>query len=194
MAIGISKVTAINSVDAGYYDVIDTVDPGLILSETAWIVEAGGKPILMRDGDTINKMVNLLIERALTEPIKMLRIHGHGKPGLQAIASGKSTKPAPLVAIGNYNFSKIQSELSRLSGYFSTNGEVHLMGCNVGEGKKGQNLLQSLANLWRVSVTAGVQTQWACSIITPVFGGMDTTSCKYSTFAFEGPTETAFPK
>lgn len=190
MAIGISKVVS-RDVNSGIFDVVDAVDPDLVSAEGAWIKAEGGDPILMYAGETVNLMISRLLDRTAKASIKLLRIHGHGRPGLQGIANGNNPKPAPLAAIGVYNFDKIKNELSRLNGAFSMNAEVYLMGCNVAQGKKGKQLLESLANVWRVPITAGVKTQWSCGTEAPV-DLIDI--CKAYTFSHEGPTETAYPK
>ena len=62
--------------------------------------------------------------------------------------------------------------------FFLPFGSVQLHGCNVGQGSRGKELLQKLAKLWEVPVTAGVNTQFS--------GGA-------KTFKFEGPTVTKYP-
>ena len=68
--------------------------------------------------------------------------------------------------------------LQSLQSIFAPYGTVQLMGCETGGGPEGRRLLQGLANLWRVPVSAGVHTQFA--------GGA-------TTFRFEGRVLSAFP-
>lgn len=56
------------------------------------------------------------------------------------------------------------------------------MGCKVAGGPKGRQLLLSLANLWRVQVTAGQMTQYSYAM------GKDLT------FTLEGAVISCFPE
>jgi hypothetical protein len=174
----------------GTYDVVDTIDPSFSSSEVAWIESLGGKPITMKSGESINEMVQKLINQTNGTQIKLLRIHGHGFPGFQAVASGKIRKPHQMAAITIDHFQKIKISLQRLKTSFSKAGEVYLMGCNVAEGNKGEELLQNLANLWGVPITGAAQTQYACEKGTK---GISAQDCKAYTINYEGPVKKFYP-
>jgi len=174
----------------GTFDVIDTIDPSFSKAEVAWIKDAGGDPVIMKSGESVNEMVQKLITRVNGSPIKLLRIHGHGFPGFQAVASGKIRHPHPLAAISNKHFEKVKSPLRRLKTNFFKGGEVYLMGCNVGEGSEGEQLLQKLANLWGVPVSGAAQTQYACEKGSK---GISASECKASSLNYEGPVKKFYP-
>jgi hypothetical protein len=112
--------------------------------------------------------------------IDLLRIHGHGGPGLQTVSSSlhlyASQLPHLRSVISVYNFDLIRPCLRQLTTSFAPNAEVYLMGCEVGAEEEGQELLDSLSELWQVTVTAGIPIQ---------FGG------GWQTFNFEGATLTS---
>ena len=74
----------------------------------------------------------------------------------------------------------IAPELKRIKRSFVPFGSVELHGCETGKGTEGSQLLQELAKLWDVPVSAGTEYQAS--------GGLDT-----STFRFEGKSVTKTP-
>ena len=172
----------------GVYDVVDTLDPSFAAAEVAWIKQLGGNPIIMKGGDSVIQMVERLRQRASNSPIKLLRFHGHGFPGFQAIASGKIQRPHSMAAISTDHFQSLRNILGRLSGQFAGGAYVYLMGCNVASGDKGKQLLQNLAGLWRVPVTGAVEEQYVCG-----YSSNASEECKALTMNYEGPTETVYP-
>jgi hypothetical protein len=165
-------------------DVIDGTDPSLRCDEQWQIEQSGVKPIVMMRGigdKCIPYMVDAVI-RELEGPrrMKMLRIHGHGHPGIQALAAGLHIWPESddKLLLTYQNVERIATTLARLAPYFTADGKVWLMGCETGQGEKGKTLLSGLAKAWRVPVTAGVLPQ------AP--GGL-------STFQHIGPTVTMYP-
>lgn len=181
----------------GIYDVVDTVDPELIQCEVGWIMAAGGNPIKMVKGETVSQMTLRIQERAIREPIRLLRIHGHGEPGVQLISSGTTFPPEqPSYAISGDEFDKIKDDLSRLIGYFTMDADVILMGCNVAKGEKGKELLQNLANLWRVPITGGIKSQTSSpyneEFLKPKWITEYESDMKLN-LETEGPTEKIYP-
>lgn len=117
------------------------------------------------------------------EQIDVLRIWGHGGPGLQNVTAGASGDSA------NADFSGLTAEnyasvgLDGLSGLFSADGSIELRGCSVGAGDEGKALLTGVASLLNVNVYAGDVTQWTVAWSPPVSRG--TPDGDYSTV--EGP-------
>lgn len=128
----------------------------------------------------VGQMVSDVIRMAKkTRSIDLLQIHGHGTGGLQNISAGEFNGGELLAGISNDNFEKIKSTLNQLTPYFSTNGRIQLMGCNVAGNKAGDKLLIKLAKLWGHTVTAGALSQYS--------------NTAEEVFEFEGPTSTAHP-
>jgi hypothetical protein len=78
-------------------------------------------------------------------------------------------------------FENIASHLARLTPRFARFGSVEMHGCQVARGRRGKLLLQRLAALWGVPVTAAERFQY------------DSGSVKEAV-RFEGRTFPAFPR
>jgi hypothetical protein len=161
-------------------DCIDVFDPSLGELEAADIRHAGGNPILiggMCNG--VETAINQIV--AISRNVFLLRFHGHGCRGAAGISSGHGELDPDMIHradIALQNLREIQHILSRLRTIFSPYGCVQFMHCETGGGKNGRLMLQKIANLLRVPVSAGIHTQYG--------GGM-------TTFRFEGTTYTAIP-
>lgn len=168
----------------GVYDVVNIAQSDLY-DELYDLREIGAAPIRIGAMDFgVDFMVDQLIQTVKKAgTIDLLRIHGHGVPGLQTVSSGmkleRRSLPFLRSIISSYNFVHIQKCLARLQGFFAPHGQVWLMGCEVGASFQGSLLVNNLAKLWRVPVKAGVLEQ---------FAGFGTT-----TFELEGPTITGLP-
>lgn len=167
----------------GVYDVVNVAQADLF-DELYELRTIGVSPIRIGKMDFgVDFMVEQLVQRVKQSgTIDLLRIHGHGVPGVQTISSGlklkKETLPYLRSIISSYNFFNIQSCLARLQGLFAPNAQVWLMGCEVGANFQGSFLVNQLAKLWRVPVKAGFLEQFG--------GGIDT-------FEIEGLTITGKP-
>jgi hypothetical protein len=180
-------------------DAVDVTDPDLMDTEAADLIDAGGSPIItggMSNG--IVDVANRVQQAAQTSgSVVLLRFFGHGAAGTMAFSDGtgvirwqetvgkKTTKHVryidervELSSLTPETLPKVQFALGRLTPVFSEFGSVELHGCKVARDVAGRRLLERLADLWRVPVTAGRTTQLA--------GGK-------STFRFEGPIYTAIP-
>ncbi len=168
---------------AGVYDVVNLTGPGM-LWEARTVLDSGGMPIsIQRMPNGIDYMVDEVVKRvAAMGTIDLLRIHGHGAPGIQTISCGvdlyKKELPRMRSILSSYNFDTIRNALMRLNGCFAQDAKVWLMGCEVGARQEGWNLIHKLSKLWGVEVTAGVPTQ---------YGGIT------ESFAHEGGTITCMP-
>jgi len=168
----------------GVYDVINIAQSDLF-DELHDLRGIGATPIRIGAMDFgVDFMVDSLIQKVKKSgAIDLLRIHGHGVPGLQTVSSGmkleKKSLPYLRSIISSFNFVHIQKCLAGLQGLFAANAQVWLMGCEVGAGFQGSLLVNNLAKLWRVPVKAGFLEQ---------FAGFGTT-----TFELEGPTITGLP-
>src|SRR5262245_7925453 len=167
-------------------DVVDIGDKDLLVKEVKDL-QAVGANIIMHDavkGNAVRQMIYSVIKTAKTPgTITLLRLHGHGLPGLMSVSFGNKLKRSALqngapIFISNTNVNAFASDFAKLRPYFAGDGRIKLMGCWVAEGKEGKSLLKSMAKLIGVPVSGGSQIQ---------FGGGRTT------FALEGPVFTAYP-
>ena len=172
----------------GIIDIVDTVDNTLKDYEVAWIKFRRGNLVTLSKGDSVSIMVRKVLEKAGSSEIVHLRFHGHGYPGCQGIAMGNQRSSNLYDCISFQNLNVVSPMLQLFKDKFGVGAKVDLMGCNVGEGPEGKQLLNGLAQIWRVPVTAGIEIQ---------FAGTPKASLKsYSENAVlthEGPTVTAQP-
>lgn len=161
-------------------DVIDGTDQSLVDLEAKDIRRCGGDPIIVYGASNgVEEIVNAVCRKAAGGgPIGLLRIHGHGKQGNQAVTAGQANAERHLANVSVKNFSMVAGTLGRLAPLFSPFGSLQLMGCSVGGGAEGKQLLSLIAPVVGVPVTAGYFDQLG--------GGRNT-------FIFEGPTVSAFP-
>lgn len=108
----------------------------------------------------------------------LLRFHGHGGRGTQNVTGGQINGAPHMAAISNSNYGQIEGTIAPIKNVMLPFGSIQLLGCDVGGGGQGSQLVGRLAQTWGVRVTAGLHTQ---------FGGGS------ETFRFEGATVTGFP-
>lgn len=146
-------------------------------TEVPDLIAVGGNPIVIGGmSNGVEQAVTLISQ--IADGTFLLRVHGHGRPGSAGVSSGQGG-PDELNRINAQSFPFLKNILARLKPIFSPYGNVQFMHCQTANGKAGQQLLTTLAELWEVPVTAAINDQYA--------GG-------HRTFRFEGPTLTACPK
>jgi hypothetical protein len=169
---------------------VDVTDPDVLSTEGADIRRAGGQPSLV--GYMCNGIGQLIQELAsrMSEPgeVVLLRFYGHGASAAMGISDGTGSVRIGRrrVYLDDSDMSSLTpgtvaagaAQLATLTPYFKVYSSVELHGCKVARGRNGRQLVQQLANIWQVPVSAALNTQLA--------GGT-------STFRFEGPVFTAFP-
>lgn len=159
-------------------DSVDLTNPKDMGYEDAAIRDAGGSPIVNFGMCGGVKVVMQKIQMQASEGnVLLLRFHGHGSPGEMGLTVGTGSEISS--EFGTTFLDSLARFVSPLSRVFSSFGSVELHGCRVGAGSDGRRLVSALANAWGVPVSAGLRTQYG--------GGL-------STFRFEGPTITAFPR
>lgn len=161
-------------------DVVDAHDPSVAATEAADIRAAGGEPIVLYgQSNGVAVMVGEVIRKAgRYRRIALLRIHSHGAPGSMNVTAGEEALDEHMTSLDLSTLWFTGPQLATLAPYFVPWGSTELMGCNVGEGAAGRRLLDNLAGLVQVPVSAGVRTQYS--------GGQ-------RTFVFEGPIKTGYP-
>jgi hypothetical protein len=160
-------------------DVVDATSPA-DAHEVATIKAAGGDPIVMVGmcGAVADAVGQIIRKAKRPRQITLLRFHGHGAPGMMNIAAGTEPQFEHQSGVATSNLSDVRASLGKLKPYFAPTGRVELHGCNVAQGKAGEELIRGLAILWEVPVSAGVDKQ---------YGG------RSHQFVFEGPIRTAQP-
>jgi hypothetical protein len=161
-------------------DVVDGTDPSLLALEAADIKAAGGDPIVvfgMSNG--LEFVMRQIAARGRRNNVLLLRIHGHGNNGLQNVTGGTINGAPHMASISLQNYAASEPSLNLIRPVLAPLGSVQLLGCDVGGGGPGKQLVARLAQTWGVPVTAGLHTQFG--------GGNDT-------FRFEGPTISSFPR
>lgn len=159
-------------------DAVDVTNPNDMGYEDAAIRGAGGDPIVsygMCNG--VRVVMQSIQSRAGAGGIVLLRFHGHGAPGEMGLTVGTGSHASS--EFGLQYIDSLTNYVRQLAPLFASYGSVELHGCRVGAGSNGRQLVTRLAQAWGVPVTAGLRTQ---------YGGGN------STFHFEGPTFTAFPR
>lgn len=159
---------------------IDHVDMGdLNQPQVRDIRGEGGSPIsTYGQSDGTRVVMRAISARAQAGRVALLRLHGHGTRGLMNLAAGDLWGSVHHTGIAHDSLRRDRATLQSLRSIFAPYASVQLMGCETGGGPEGRRLLNGLADLWRVPVSAGVHTQYA--------GGA-------STFRFEGQVVSAFP-
>ncbi|MGE5303909.1 MAG: peptidoglycan-binding domain-containing protein [Alphaproteobacteria bacterium] len=167
-------------------DVVDVGDPLLQQREANEFRQAGSHPIeigLMCNG--VGQMVSDVIRRCARVPVALLRITGHGNLGRWMTVSvgdvvDLSRSDYRVVAsedhsyISERNFTMLAATLSQLKPVFARFGSMEHLGCSIGGNPSGRRMMQRLASLLNVPVSAGIQTQ-------------------RSTLRFDGAAHTAYP-
>jgi len=168
-------------------DVVDVGDPMLQQREAEQLRAAGSVPIelgLMCNG--VGQMVSDVIQRAGSSPIALLRMTGHGNLGRWMTVSVGSVAHLPqpeydIIAAEYYSyispahFSELKSLLSQLTRCFASFGSMEHLGCSIGSRPESRKLMQGLASLWNVPISAGIRTQ-------------------VSVLHFDGPSHTEYPR
>ncbi|MDH3528976.1 MAG: hypothetical protein OEQ28_05390 [Acidobacteriota bacterium] len=133
-------------------DVIDMVD-GAGKYQKEDLIRMGYKHFveltLMSNG--LMEMKNRIIKTAVSQSIKVLRIWGHGGPGVQNVSlgtcdPGNKEHGMSAITINNLN------NLIQLGPYFAPNARAELRGCSVANDKG--RMMSALARLWQVRVQA----------------------------------------
>lgn len=167
-------------------DVVDIGDKSLLENEVAEL-RAKGRSVIMHKGvpgNAVRQMIYSVIRTAkIPGSITLLRLHGHGLPGLMGVSIGNRMKRSDFqngapIFISDTNVNTFAADFAKLRPYFAGGGRIELMGCYVAQGSAGATLLKSMARMIGVPVSGGSQIQYAGGNLT---------------LAIEGPVFTAYP-
>ena len=166
-------------------DVIDGADPAQVSTISAISVcqsaYKGAHMIINRPSrNSIGDVMKTITKFAPSSSLLLLRFHGHGAPGYQGVSCGQKYEPEEKNSINIDYINDITSAIKTLCPCFAPFGSAELHGCSTGKDQKGAKLLQKLANLWKIPVSAGTKAQ--------VSGGMGV-----ATFRFEGNSVSKMP-
>lgn len=150
-------------------------------------------------GYGVEHAVKKIIERARDHRIALLRITGHGNRGTWisvAIGDPVHTRERSEAAyqrlradwksyIDVVHVDKLKGILKRLTPLFAQFGSAEIHGCMIGTQR---DLLQTLANIWGVPVSGGLDLQYGGAYVTNDYGELVS-----NTFTLLGPVFTAYP-
>lgn len=175
----IMRINRLQTVEA-----VDVTDP-LLDSTVAVLEQNQARPIqLAGTSNGIPQLMRLIKAEAKSDgSVMLLRFHAHGGPGVVAISHGNRKISAgidPMLELSVLNaitIGKLGPELASIAPVFADFGFVEFHACRVAEGAKGAEMLQQLANLWKVPVTAPLTRQ----------------NAETATFKASGATQTYYP-
>jgi len=161
-------------------DAIDVWDPTFFREDAAFVRKVGGHPYLiggMCNG--VQQMVSDICKLASGNAF-LLRLHGHGGPGVASVASGHGElDPKMRERSDVFDNKQVMQALAPLRSIFGPYGSIEFIECETGRGTKGRRLLSHLAAQIGVPVTAALNDQ--------PFG-------RTATFRLYGPTVTMVPR
>jgi peptidoglycan hydrolase-like protein with peptidoglycan-binding domain len=166
--------------------VIDFVDVfhDMVYEKAMALTAAGGSPMMM--GGMSNAVLDMATQLSALHGVFLLRIIGHGGPGIQAIAMGKggyyeTVKGRSVRRLYPHETSSFSIvNLRTIPGHtfgriFGPYGCLEMHGCHVAQGATGRAFVTRLANLVGVPVSAALGSQ-------------------QSPFRLDGATFTAVPR
>ena len=139
-------------------DVIDGSDPKLAENIPKWIKFRKSNStiiVLPPMSNGVAEMVNQIQMKAQPASLYILRIWGHGRPGMIGVSGGPDESFTHFSGLSLSNIMLQKDVLESLNPLFSTSGRVELRGCNVGENDDGQAFVTILAEIWQVNISAG---------------------------------------
>jgi peptidoglycan hydrolase-like protein with peptidoglycan-binding domain len=163
-------------------DALDITDPAVVeqalpklTSPSTILIESGG----MSNG--IAQLVTEIRQRARGEQsIMMLRLHGHGAPGLMAISAGSRHSTGGIDGIAAQSvmtpllLQTLAPVLSQIAPLLHNFGFVELHSCRIAQGAHGMSFVRQLANIIRAPVRAALSKQKMDKVYTlvgPTFSG-----------------------
>lgn len=168
------------------------------------LLRVGASPIVsFHESNGIQSVSNLIRAAGQNGRVVLLRFHGHGSPGSMGLTVGRGGIEhvhAGTASLFSLEWLKIQQYFGSMYRIFHPMGSVELHGCNVaGEvyqrGRRiqstsgvgvGPYLLQRLAHLLNVPITASPNTQYSHGSAILPFEGRTITVCPDGSRNIEG--------
>lgn len=161
-----------------------------------WDLErVGARPIVSyHESGGLMVVADRIMRANTNNRVVLLRFHGHGGPGSMAVTVGRGGEEygGSRFSLHHRDWREIDDHFQPLGGIFHPLGSVELHGCNVAgddyapDGRRitsssgvgvGLYLLQRLAQLWGVPVTASPQSQYSHGTKILPFEGRTVTVC-----------------
>jgi hypothetical protein len=146
-------------VDLPIIDSIDVWDPTFMQEDATYIRKAGGDPILI--GGMCNGVEQAVAEiRRRARNIFLLRLHGHGAPGIGSSGTGHGElDPSMMERSDIWDNPVLLATVGQLASIFGPYGCVQFIQCQTGRGPKGHLLLTHISARLNVPVTGAVHDQ-----------------------------------
>ncbi|MBL8234257.1 MAG: peptidoglycan-binding protein, partial [Bryobacterales bacterium] len=167
------RLTQLQTIEA-----VDVTDPMLTETAVPELQKQKANPIML--GGTSNGVDQLMrligLEARGMGSVLLLRFHAHGGPGLVAVSHG-TRKISPgidpnheLTVLNEITVGKLRPVLESIAPIFANFGFVEFHACKVAQGGKGEKFLETLADIWRVPVTAPLSSQSATHAVFALSG------------------------
>ena len=155
-------------------DFVDIFDPVINDREARSINGAGGNALVMGGAcNGINQSMQMIEQVASN--LFMLRLHGHGAPGLAGISQGTENLPQWSAF---KNMASSREALQRIRHVFGPYGCIQFMHCSTGAGAEGFKFLQMVADTLMIPASAAYNVQLGGPLKETVrFEGMVRTVC-----------------
>lgn len=165
-------------------NIVDAGDPAQLQRVTSGLRRAGDfNPIIMYgQSNAVASAIDQVMDRAGgSGTLAMVRFYSHGGQGMQNVAAGHDgSYMADLAGISLQYFAMMRSDFERLRDVLAIFGCVDLMGCSVGGGSQGAQLLRQVADAAGRPTEAGTDTQYSADV-------------GYQPFNFEGTVRQVYP-
>ena len=164
--VGIETWKALERI-SGYrvINIVDAEDPAQRTRVMGGLNRAGASDIILMWGQSnaVESAVSQALEMAgASGGVAMVRFYSHGGQGAQNVAAGHDgSMMQHLAGFSTSNFSQVRSSFAKLGDILAAFGCVDLMGCSVGGGTAGRQLLSGIADAVNRPVEAGVNTQYS---------------------------------
>lgn len=166
-------------------ETVDVTDPMLTRTAVPLLNQQPSGSIQL--GGTSNGVAQLMAlvaeEARYAGSVLLLRTHSHGGPGVVAISHGTRVISAgidpnkELTVLNEHTIARLTSSLAMIRDIFADFGFVEFHACKVGQGPQGMKMVQTLADIWGVPVTAPTISQGA----------------EDNVFVLRGPLRTFYP-
>lgn len=138
-------------------DFVDVTDDAMLSQEVAPLEAIGAKPIYYRSsGVGVNRAVNDIAHRM--NDTFLLRMHGHGAPGIAGISDGEHAGGSDHSFGLNW---ETANQMRKLFGLFGPYGCMQFMHCQTGRGHDGDQFLKWMSEATGVPASAAIRDQFS---------------------------------